>query len=94
MTDTIAAIATGMGGSGIGIIRISGDMAIQIADKIFVPNNKNKKVSDMRTYTAAFGHISYDGHVYDEAVCLVMRSPHSYTTEDIVGLTVTAALLC
>ncbi len=86
MTDTIAAIATGMGGSGIGIIRISGSMAIQIADRIFMPNNENKKVSDMRTYTAAFGHISYDGHVYDEAVCLVMRSPHSYTTEDIVEL--------
>ncbi|MCM1082567.1 MAG: tRNA uridine-5-carboxymethylaminomethyl(34) synthesis GTPase MnmE [Clostridium sp.] len=86
MTDTIAAIATGMGGSGIGIIRISGSLAIQIADRIFIPNSKNKKVSDMRTYTAAFGHISYDGRVYDEAVCLVMRSPHSYTTEDIVEL--------
>lgn len=86
MTDTIAAIATGMGGSGIGIIRISGSMAIQIADRIFIPKSKNKKVSDMRTYTAAFGHISYDGRIYDEAVCLVMRSPHSYTTEDVVEL--------
>lgn len=86
MTDTIAAIATGMGGSGIGIIRISGSMAIRIADRIFIPKSKNKKVSDMRTYTAAFGHISYGGHIYDEAVCLIMRSPHSYTTEDVVEL--------
>ena len=45
MSDTIAAIATGMGNSGIGIIRISGDDAISLADKIFQPKNKNKPLS-------------------------------------------------
>ncbi len=86
MNDTIAAIATGMGCSGIGIIRISGSDAIYIADKIFKPVNKNKRVMDMKSYTAAFGHIICDGRIYDEAVCLVMRGPHSYTTENIVEL--------
>ena len=55
MSDTIAAIATGMGNSGIGIIRISGDDAISLADKIFQPKNKNKRLSTMDSYTAAYG---------------------------------------
>ncbi len=86
MTDTIAAIATGMGSSGIGIIRISGDKAIEIADKIFVPKNDKKKISMMKSYTAAYGHICYEGEMYDEAVALVMKAPHTYTTEDVVEL--------
>ena len=86
MSDTIAAIATGMGNSGIGIIRLSGDMAIEIADKIFVPKNDNKKISMMKSYTAAYGHICYEGEMYDEAVALVMKAPHTYTTEDVVEL--------
>lgn len=86
MSDTIAAIATGMGSSGIGIIRLSGDMAIEIADKIFVPKNDKKKISMMKSYTAAYGHICYEGEMYDEAVALVMKAPHTYTTEDVVEL--------
>ncbi len=86
MSDTIAAIATGMGSSGIGIIRLSGDMAIEIADIIFVPKNEKKKISIMKSYTAAYGHICYDGEMYDEAVALVMKAPHTYTTEDVVEL--------
>ena len=99
MTDTIAAIATGMGSSGIGIIRISGDKAIEIADKIFVPKNDNKKISMMKSYTAAYGHICYEGEMYDEAVALVMKAPHTYTTEDVVefdchgGITVLKLIL-
>ncbi|MBQ9278323.1 MAG: tRNA uridine-5-carboxymethylaminomethyl(34) synthesis GTPase MnmE, partial [Lachnospiraceae bacterium] len=99
MNDTIAAIATGMGSSGIGIIRISGEKAIQIADKIFVPKNNNKKICNMASYTAAFGHIKYNDEIYDEAVALVMRAPHTYTTEDVVefdchgGITVLKRIL-
>ena len=52
--DTICAIATGMGGSGIGIIRVSGNEAISICDRIF---SGKKKIADMETYTAAFGNI-------------------------------------
>ena len=86
MNDTIAAIATGMGNSGIGIIRISGERAIKIADKIFTPKNENKKILNMPSYTAAYGVIAYNNEVYDEAVVLVMRAPHTYTKEDVVEL--------
>lgn len=84
MSDTIAAIATGMGSSGIGIIRLSGTCALSIADQIFKPSITKRKPSKMISYTAALGHITYDGRLYDEAICLVMKAPHSYTTEDIV----------
>ena len=53
MGETIAAIATGMGDSGIGIIRISGDTALQIVDQIFQPMNKKKTILNMDSYTAA-----------------------------------------
>lgn len=86
MSDTIAAIATGMGNSGIGIIRISGDRAIEIADMMFEPVNKNKRVKDMPGYTAAYGNVVYDGEIYDEAIVLVMRAPNTYTTEDVVEI--------
>ena len=86
MKDTIAAIATGMGNSGIGIIRISGDDALSIADKIFTPKNKNKHISDMESYTAAYGLVEYDNEIYDEAIALVMKAPKTYTAEDVVEL--------
>ena len=76
MNDTIAAIATGMGSSGIGIIRISGDKAIEIADKIFEPKNNKKKISNMTSYTAAFGHITYNDEIYD--VQHIVRSSLRY----------------
>lgn len=86
INDTIAAIATGLTDSGIGIIRISGPDAISIASKVFIPINKNKTLDKMKSYTAAFGSINYEGEVYDEAIALVMRAPHTYTTEDTVEL--------
>ncbi len=86
MTDTIAAIATGMGSSGIGIIRISGNKALSIADEIFKPSIKKRKPSKMISYTAALGRIIYEGTLYDEVICLVMKGPHSYTTENVVEL--------
>lgn len=86
MKDTIAAIATGMGNSGIGIIRLSGDEALAIASKIFKPKNNNKDISTMESYTAAYGLVEYEGRVYDEAIALVMRGPKTYTAEDVVEL--------
>ena len=86
MRDTIAAIATGMGNSGIGIIRISGDASIAIANKIFVPKNKNKTIDKMTSYTAAYGTITYNNEIYDEVITLVMHAPNTYTTEDIVEI--------
>ena len=82
--DTIAAIATGMGNSGIGIIRISGTDAIGVADRVF---RGKKKASAMETYTAAFGHVVDENeNVIDETIMLVMKGPHTYTTEDTVEL--------
>lgn len=86
MNDTIAAIATGMGNSGIGIIRISGSNAITIADMLFVPKNKNKRISKLASYTAAYGYISYEGEIIDETIALVMHAPATYTAEDVVEL--------
>lgn len=86
MKDTIAAIATGMGNSGIGIIRISGNEAFDIASKIFVPKNKNKSINNMPSYTAAYGNIIYEDEIYDEAIALVMKAPATYTAEDVVEL--------
>lgn len=85
MNTTIAAICTAQGEGGIGVIRISGDDAFEIADKIFI-NINNKKVSDMKGYTAAFGKVCNNGEEIDEAVALVYRAPHSYTGENVVEI--------
>ncbi len=83
--DTIAAAATPMTSSGIGIIRISGDQALPIISKIFKPK-KEKKMEEVPTYTAHYGHIYVDGKMLDECIVLVMKGPHSYTTEDVVEI--------
>ena len=85
MSNTIAAISTAQGEGGIGVIRISGESAIKIADKIF-KNINNKKLTDMKGYTAAFGKVVFGGEEIDEAVALVFRAPHSYTGENVVEL--------
>ena len=84
--DTISAIATAVGSSGIGIIRMSGKDAIRIADEIFVPKN-GSHVSAAESHRALYGSVMDEGgRVIDEALCLVMRTPHSYTKEDVVEL--------
>ncbi len=84
-TDTIAAIATAMSSSGIGIIRISGDAAVQIVDRIFFMKNK-KNLSDMPTHTIHYGHIKDEDEVIDEVMVVLMRAPKSYTKEDTVEI--------
>jgi tRNA modification GTPase len=81
--DTIAAIATGMGNAGVGIIRISGSEAISVAEKVFKPIDKNKSVRNMKSYTASFGYVVDGEEEIDEAILLVMREPHTYTCEDV-----------
>ena len=84
--DTIAAITTGMTNAGVGIIRISGDQACEVADKVFHAENTEKQASNMKSYTAAFGKV-YDGkEIIDEAILLVMKAPHTYTCEDVCEL--------
>ena len=84
-TDTIAAIATAMSNSGIGIVRLSGDEAVSIIDKIFVMAN-HKKLADMPTHTIHYGHIKDGDEVIDEVMVLLMKGPRSYTREDTVEI--------
>lgn len=84
--STIAAISTAKGVGGIGVIRISGNDAIKIASKVFVPFNNSTKVVDMKGYTAKYGKIVKDGEVIDEAVLLVFRAPYSYTGENVAEI--------
>lgn len=85
--ETIAAISTPQGVGGIGVIRISGPSALDIADKIFVSYSlKNNSLSQMKGYTARYGKIIDSGECIDDVVILVFRAPHSYTGEDIVEI--------
>ena len=85
-TDTIAAIATAMSNSGIGIIRISGDEALTVADRIFSPKKGSKKVSEMDTHTIHYGYIKDRDEVIDEVMLLIMKAPRSYTREDTIEI--------
>ncbi len=85
-TDTIAAIATGMTNSGIGIVRVSGEDAISIVNKIYRSRNGNKKLSDVKSHTIHYGFI-YDGdELIDEVMVSVMKAPNSFTAEDTVEI--------
>lgn len=85
-SDTIAAIATAMGTSGIGIIRISGSEAITIADRIFKSKREGKYLKEVNSHTVHYGMIKENGKVIDEVLAVVMRGPHSYTGEDTVEI--------
>lgn len=86
-SDTIAAISTPLGEGGVSSIRISGENAFKIANKVF-KSVSNKNLSEMKGYTAAFGHVYEGNTLLDEAVALVFRAPKSYTGEDIVEISV------
>ena len=82
--DTISAISTAVGEAGIGIVRMSGDRAIEIADKMFQSAN-GKKLAEISDRKVTFGQIlDVDKNVIDEAIVFIMRSPKSYTREDII----------
>lgn len=84
--DTIAAIATAMSDSGIGIVRISGSEAILVADRIFQSHKKGKCLKDVSSHTVHYGMV-YDGQEpIDEVLAVVMKGPHSYTAEDTVEI--------
>ena len=84
-SNTIAAIATPMTNSGIGVIRISGDQAFDIIYKIFRPE-KQKNMKEVLSYTAHYGHV-YDGdQLLDECIVLIMKGPHYYTAEDVAEI--------
>lgn len=85
-TDTIAAIATGMTNSGIGIIRISGPESILTVDKIFKAGNKNICLKDVKSHTIHYGFIFDGKNIIDEVMVSVMKGPRSFTAEDTVEI--------
>ena len=98
-TNTIAAIATAVSNAGISIIRISGEDALTIIDKIYKPKNGNKKLSQVASHTIHYGFIVDNTAIIDEVMVLVMKGPKSYTKEDVVeidchgGIVVTKKIL-
>ena len=86
ITDTIAAISTSTGNSGIGIIRVSGDEAIEIVNKIFKSNKEGKRLINVKSHTVNYGNIVDGDKVLDQVLVLVMKNPHSYTGEDTVEI--------
>lgn len=84
--DTIAAIATAMTASGIGIVRLSGDEALEIAGRIYRSKGGKKDIRDAQSHTIHYGFI-YDGdQMVDEVLVMVMKGPRSYTGEDTVEI--------
>ncbi|HIR24917.1 MAG TPA: tRNA uridine-5-carboxymethylaminomethyl(34) synthesis GTPase MnmE [Candidatus Egerieimonas faecigallinarum] len=86
-TDTIAAVATAMSPSGIGIIRLSGAEAFEIADKVYrAGKKKGKLLSDQESHTIHYGYIFDGEEMIDEVLVMLMRGPRSYTGEDTVEI--------
>ncbi len=81
--ETIAAISTGLSNSGIGIVRISGDDAFQIIDRIY---KGKKKLSEADSHTIHYGFIKDGGETVDEVLVSVMRAPRTFTGEDTVEI--------
>lgn len=85
MNETICALATSQGGA-LNVIRISGEKALEIVSRIFIPK-KGAPLAERRTHSAVFGDICTCGtEVLDEALLTIMRAPHSYTGEDTVEI--------
>ena len=85
-SGTIAAIATAVSSSGIGIVRISGEEALAVLSRIFYPAKRELIVMEIPSHTVTYGHI-YDGEtMIDEVLVIYMRHPHSYTAEDTVEI--------
>ncbi|MBR3811341.1 MAG: tRNA uridine-5-carboxymethylaminomethyl(34) synthesis GTPase MnmE [Agathobacter sp.] len=85
-SDTIAAVATAMSPSGIGIIRLSGDESLKIIDKIYRSKSNKKKISECPSHTIHYGYI-YDGEeLIDEVMVLLMKAPNTYTKEDTIEI--------
>lgn len=91
-TDTIAAIATGAGSSGIGIVRISGDQAFLVGERMFRRAGRKGEEKNLPKLTKEeprkvfYGHICDDDEIIDEVLVIVMKAPYSYTAEDTVEI--------
>lgn len=93
-TDTIVAIATALSDSGIGIVRVTGDEAIQIVNRIFVNKNGKSCFCEYKTHTIHYGYIidafskveDFHEKIIDEVMVALMKAPNSYTKEDTVEI--------
>ena len=85
--DTVAAISTPFGKGGVAVIRLSGDQALDVAERVFFPLNQ-KKLSEHPNRTAVYGLLRdpEDGRVLDDVLCTAFRAPHSFTGEDTVEI--------
>lgn len=98
-TDTIAAIATGLSNAGISIVRISGDNAFDLIDKIYRSKSGLKKLSQVQSHTIHYGYIVDEEQLIDEVMVVIMKAPSTYTKEDTVeinchgGIVVTRKIL-
>ena len=94
MEDTIAAIATPSGEGGIAIVRVSGENAIELVDKIFLPVAGGRSLQERAGYSMGLGWVlDREGQKVDEVLVSVMRGPRSYTTEDVVEINCHGGLL-
>ena len=85
VSDTIAAISTGMNNAGIGIIRISGDSSFEIASKIFFTGS-GKKTERFDSHRVYYGFIKDGDEIIDEVLLIALKSPKSFTTEDTIEI--------
>lgn len=85
LTDTIAAISTAVSPSGIGIVRMTGKEAVEIADKAYRGKN-NKKLSGQKSHTIHYGYIMDKEDIIDEVLVMLMRGPHTFSGEDTVEI--------
>ena len=85
-TETIAAIATAYGEGGIGIVRISGDDAIEIGSRVYRSKNGCHSLKDYGSHTIHYGFIMDGDEILDEVMVAVMKAPNSYTKEDTVEI--------
>ena len=81
MNDTIAAISTALGVGAISIVRLSGEDSINIVNKIF-----DKDLTKVKSHTINYGHITYNNEIIDEVLVSVMKSPKTFTSEDVVEI--------
>lgn len=81
--DTIAAVSTGMTASGIGIVRICGEEAFQVIDRIY---KGKRKLSEVESHTIHYGHIVNNGETIDQVLVTIMRAPRTFTGEDTVEI--------
>ena len=86
-TDTIAAVATALSNSGIGIIRVSGNDAVPIVNTLFKNKKRQPLLEKMNSHTIQYGFIVNDqDEIVDEVMVSLMKAPRSFTTEDTVEI--------